>query len=353
MTRKPPSYRKHPCGQAIVTINKKMHYLGKYGTDKSKERYRDVLAEYWHPAGEFRGEWPTTEELMARYLIHAKRYYADSNEYEHVILALRPLRQLFPEVPTNKFGPKMLSKVRDQMVADGITRQGANKRVTRLRRMFKWGVSEELVPSHVIDALRSLPPLSRGRTDAPEAGGVKRVDPAHIQDVIDHAPKIIGDMIQVQLLMVCRPGELVGMTRRQIDTTGDVWSYRPVKHKNQWRDQGREIQIGPRAQQILLRYLPAELDAPIFSPRRFHRNARFRDSYDTRQYRKSIWSACDAAGIPHWSPGQLRHNAATFVREQYGLEAAKAVCGHAKIDATQLYAEEDKRRAVMVASEVG
>ena len=73
MARKAPSYRRHQRGQAIVVIHGKTYYLGKHGTALSKERYKDALAQHWNPAGAKPDEWPNVEELMARYLLHAKR----------------------------------------------------------------------------------------------------------------------------------------------------------------------------------------------------------------------------------------------------------------------------------------
>ena len=32
--------------------------------------------------------------------------------------------------------------------------------------------------------------------------------------------------------------------------------------------------------------------------------------------------------IPHWHPNQLRHNAATRLRREFGLDMARAVLGH-------------------------
>ena len=47
-----PSYRLHKAtGQARVTINGKTHYLGKYGTEESEQRYKQALADHWNPLG--------------------------------------------------------------------------------------------------------------------------------------------------------------------------------------------------------------------------------------------------------------------------------------------------------------
>jgi integrase len=63
--------------------------------------------------------------------------------------------------------------------------------------------------------------------------------------------------------------------------------------------------------------------------------------------------ACRRAGIPARSPRQLRHTRATLIRQVYGLEAAKAVLGHADTKVTEIYAERDLGLAVRVMREIG
>ena len=42
-----PTYRLHKAtGQALVTLNRKDHYLGKHGTDDSRQLYDELVAEY-------------------------------------------------------------------------------------------------------------------------------------------------------------------------------------------------------------------------------------------------------------------------------------------------------------------
>jgi len=70
-------------------------------------------------------------------------------------------------------------------------------------------------------------------------------------------------------------------------------------------------------------------------------------------YGRAIHNACDAAGIKVWSPNQLRHTRATELRKQFGLDAASAVLGHAKVETTQLYAEKNLELAARVALATG
>ncbi len=69
-----------------------------------------------------------------------------------------------------------------------------------------------------------------------------------------------------------------------------------------------------------------------------------RDHYDDRGYRQAVKRACKRVGVPLWSPGRLRHNAATTVRETYGVESAQLVLGHRNLSTTEIYAEKNRIR---------
>jgi integrase len=169
-----------------------------------------------------------------------------------------------------------------------------------------------------------------------------------------------------------------------MDTSGSVWQYRPHHHKNEWRGHERVIDIGPKAQAILTQFKrPALSDAYIFSPtiaelrrrerqraarktplwpshlkaqdrkRKATRSRPPRDRYDVNSYRHAVVRACHRAGVAPWSPGQLRHNAATLIRQRFGLEGARAVLGHRLVETTQVYAERDRCISLDIAREVG
>ena len=59
------------------------------------------------------------------------------------------------------------------------------------------------------------------------------------------------------------------------------------------------------------------------------------------------------AGVPVWTPHRLRHNAATQIRKEFGLEAAQLLLGHARADVTQVYAEADEMKALHIAERMG
>ena len=71
-------------------------------------------------------------------------------------------------------------------------------------------------------------------------------------------------------------------------------------------------------------------------------------------YRRAIARACKTASVPAWSPHRLRHNAATFLRREFGIEVAQTVLGHRLGSAiTEVYAEVHVARAIEVTMQVG
>ena len=78
-----------------------------------------------------------------------------------------------------------------------------------------------------------------------------------------------------------------------------------------------------------------------------------REHFDTVTYGQAIRHACDRLGIERWSPNQLRHARATELRREFGLDAAGAVLGHARVETTQIYAERATQTALEVAAKTG
>jgi site-specific recombinase XerC len=54
-----------------------------------------------------------------------------------------------------------------------------------------------------------------------------------------------------------------------------------------------------------------------------------------------------------WHPHQLRHNAGTKLRKEYGLEAAQVILGHRTLTVTQVYAERNVEAAQRIMLQVG
>ena len=72
------------------------------------------------------------------------------------------------------------------------------------------------------------------------------------------------------------------------------------------------------------------------------------DQYDSATYRRAILRACKAAGVPPWTPHQLRHSAGTEIRAMYGVEEARLMMGHRSLKAAEVYARADLEKIARV-----
>ncbi len=402
-----PAYRKHATGQGVVTLDGKDHYLGRHGTPESVARYNALLADWLGgklaPAPKSSPLSPSASavvvtpapaapivsEILAAFMRHAAVYYAQSRELRDYTDAVDLLNRMFAALPAEKFGPNALRRIQQVMV-DGEHRPGGkplsrpvvNARVNRIRRIFRWAVSRELLPPAVIQGLDAVEPLRMGHTAAHEPAPVRPVDEQTILATVPHAPYPAGDMILLQYYTGMRPGELCRMRWADIDKSGEVWTYTPTTHKTAKLGHQRIIMIGPRGQDILRRHLLIDAELFIFSPkraalerwkaqraarktpmtpsqqarekrRRARRTRRLRDYFDTMSYGHAVAAACRRAPVEPWSPHQLRHSRGTLLRASHGVDVAGTVLGHASLSATQVYAERDMAAARRVVAVVG
>lgn len=89
-----------------------------------------------------------------------------------------------------------------------LCRKEVNKRIGRIKRVFKWAVSEELIPSSVFESLRTIEGLRVGRTSARESEPVKPVDDVTVELTLRFVSPQIRAMIQLQRFTGLRPGEV-------------------------------------------------------------------------------------------------------------------------------------------------
>jgi integrase len=402
LTKSLPKYRRHKAsGQAIVTLSGVDHYLGHYGTKASRIEYDRMIGE-WVAAGRTLtvtdDEGLTIAELILRYhrehvVSHYTKAGRATSEQHDIASAMRPLKELYGTTPAASFGPLALKSVRQRYVDQGFARGTCNKHLHRVRRMFRWGVENELIKPSVWQSLSAVEPLRKGKTKARETEPIGPVADSIVQTTLPHLPEVVSDMVRFQRLTGCRPQDVCGLRPCDVDSASEVWVYTPPQHKTEHLGKRRSVYIGPKAQNVLRKYLLRPKESYCFSPedserrrkaelhanrktplhygnrprRRWRR--RLGDRYNTAAYRHSINRACDKAFpvpegskpeqarkwiIEHrWAPNRLRHSAATEIRKRFGLEAAQVILGHTTADTTQIYAERDEARAVEVMKQVG
>ncbi|MBN1125484.1 MAG: tyrosine-type recombinase/integrase [Sedimentisphaerales bacterium] len=198
-----------------------------------------------------------------------------------------------------------------------------------------------------------------------------------VEAVLPYLSDTLRAMVRIHWLTGMRSTEVCIMRPCDIDRSDSIWIYRPSEHKGRHlEDYERVVPLGPQAQEVLRPFLLRPAKEYCFKPEEsqgqrghnFHK--RHEPHFNKDSYRRAIQYAVNAANrdirkkakeqgvekpvlVPHWTPHQLRHAAATRIRKEYDLETAKAVLGQKRIQTTEIYAEQDLSRAVEVARKRG
>lgn len=285
-SKRTPKLRRHKThGLGIVTLNGNDHYLGKWPAE-----YRDppaeVQAEYdrliaeWLAGGRCLIKKPSSpsegvsiNELILVYYRFAEGYYRKNgkptSQLERVRRSLRFVKELYGHKPANEFGPTALKAVREKMVLADWTRIHVNHCIGCVKRMFKWGVENEIVPPSIHQGLLCVPGLKKGRSAARESQKVMPVADEVVDATLPYLWPPVRAMVQVQRLTGMRPGEVVIMRPCDIDRgKPKVWVYRPDSHKTEHHGIERVVILGPQAQAILKPFLEGRHSGKcLFSPR--------------------------------------------------------------------------------------
>jgi integrase len=437
---RPPRYCEHrPSGLAYVRIDGRMIYLGPYGSIDSRARYtaeinlwreslpartarsvraaelnghgsrdrrpRGVASGSGAGGGGGPGGGGLMADLMIAYLEHCRT--------EHAPTTVASTRQLIRYLTTSAEVPGLelipveelalldVRRWRDALSARGLARTHVNEQARRLRVMLAWAREEGLCTGSPLDEVRAVRALRRGRPGARESQPVTAVPDEVVAKTLPFLGRLVADMVMVQRYTGMRPIEIVQMTAQGLDTTGEVWVYRPVRHKTAHLDRRREIMIGPRAQKILAAYLPPDATPgpgpttgpdpalPIFRPfealrddrdvrltegvksphtpsrKPAHKRRRGQAREESAGYTRAGYGAAVARGVrraiacgaiakdQRWSPRQLRKSAANEARAAGGLDVAQAMLGHAKADTTEIYAESRREVAAPTIRRIG
>lgn len=326
------------------------HYTGLWGSREAQSRYDQLMAE-WLGNGRTLPPPPsqvmTIDRLITAFNIHAQAYYGSSapgatvrtTEVANFRHAFGPLLTLYRTLPTDAFGPAQLKAVRFRMIEAKWVRNTINSRIKRIRHLFRWGVSESLVASHILESLQAVQALGRGRSEAVESDPITPAPEAHIARTAAKLGTEPRAVISMLLLTGARPGEIVTMTPALIDMAQDPWCYRPARHKCAHRGHIREIFLNAEAQAIVRSRLTLDPTAPVFRNRRSK-------AYTVGTLLTLINRAADRAEVPRWTLNQLRHNVATEIRRLLGPDVASALLGHKRLDTTAIYAEAPRQKAI-------
>jgi integrase len=317
-------------------------------------------------------------ELATSFLaaIENQTDYTDLSHFKRVVGFLV---DIYGELSVNEFSPKKLKAVRSQMVNVGtLCRRMVNSYTARIIRIFAWGVEEELAKTDV-KALREVKNLRKKERGTRDNSPREDVPIDVVERTLPFMSPTIATMVQLQWLTGMRPSEICRMTAGDIDKTRKpgLWHYVPESHKTEEHIGKKAIPLSKDEQELITPYLMGKKPSDaVFSPRttmqewktewRDNRKTKITPSqairnreraenptyrvgefYDSHAYRKAVEYAIikgnkvlpEGQQIPHWTPYQLRHSAATVIELEHGLDEAQAQLGHTSADMTKRYSK--------------
>lgn len=364
-----PKYRRHTARDiAFVEWRGKRHYLpGRFNSAESKDAYRLFCAETVlspAPRQPIARQGLSVRGLALAFLDWAReRYPGQRSEYLNCRAAMRPLIRSCGDMPAARFGPLKLKELQTSLATKDKHRGYVNSVIARIRRCFRWAVSEELIPVEIYQALLTVQGVAAGVTEAKESVKKLAVPWEHVEPILAELSPVVADMVRFQWHTGARSNSIVRACPSQFIVSGDLWEWR-LRHKTEARVEVELIiPIGPKCQAVLAPYLVRDSDAPLFNPNEAAtRNRRYRQRYTSISYGRAIERAMSRANkqreeaeLPaiHWTPHQLRHSKGHAVRPIYGVEGVQAALGHDTVSAAQIYSERRLELAKRIARETG
>lgn len=393
--RSPTLCRHKRTGHAYAKFHGRQVWFGRYDAPQAHEEFARTLA-VWQANGCYlppaESAEITVSEVVSRYIAFAERYYCrqdgtPTREVNNIRDAVRPLLELYASLAIARFGVREMKVIRERLIDRGLARSTINDRLNRIVRVVGWAAEEELCAPEVYGGLKAVRPLRRGRSRAKESKRVGPVSREQVEVVLAYVSRPVAGILEVMWHTGMRPGEACQLRPADLDMTGSVWFYRPQSHKTENYGRDRVIAIGPRGQRVLRGFLERvprpDPESPLFQPcqamaelrveRRRRRATPLWSSHVKAQERRrqavprkkpgqaytpnsllgAVKRACKRAKLEPWSPNQIRHAAASRIRKEIGLEAARAVLGHSSAQVTEIYAELDRELAEKTMSRLG
>jgi hypothetical protein len=236
---KPPSYlrcvRQDGSQWARTVLFGTTIHLGPYGSKASYERFAEVQSRWWARQAELKRQparlpqAPSSsrprrvEDLLAHFWLHAERRYrrADGTAKKELVnyrAALWPLKRLCGPPAIEDFGPRALGQVRDAMITGawlsdeeraeraargkpaGYCRRVLNRNLVRLRTMFRWLETEELLDAGRVASLCKVRGLELDELGVRETADRLPVPEDHLAATLPRLHPVARALVELQLL---------------------------------------------------------------------------------------------------------------------------------------------------------
>lgn len=311
----------HKTGQGYIRHNGKTIYFGKFGTPEANRKYQAWLTGKAKPSC-------TLAELFTAYAAHNP-----SKNHKDKVAAVSVLGSLSHH-RCDEYTPLVSRRHRKQLDNGKRCARHINALMQLIQRIFRWGVSVEMVPLEVWQKLKTVEPLKPHEV-AHQSKRRQLVKREIVMKTLEELQELPADIIRLLLFTGARPGEICGLRASEINKNGPhgTWVYRPTKHKTIYRGIKRFVVFGIEGQKILEKHWPAKGDYLFPS-------AVILGHYKPSSLRQAVGHACKRAGVASWSPYQIRHLRLTELAVDKGLEIAASVAGHGEASTTRIYQHE-------------
>lgn len=282
----------------------------------------------------------TCEEVCRLHIANARRVFVrpdgtPTRQANNIKLALREVIADYGVGNADRFHSSHMRAIRSSWVASGLTRPTINARTRLIVACWDWACEMGFVHESTVAHLRTVRPLKRGQ--AGEGKGVTGIDPSTIIATLPFLQGSLAGMMRFMMLTGCRVGEAREARSVEMYRGGGLWVLRPAWHKTSRHGCSRSIVLSKAAQEIV---------RPLIDRKFMFGKTDGETPYHRDAVTVAVYRACDRAGVARWSPGQIRHTAATTVYEQYGLEATRALLGHTTDRVTRTYVHATDERAI-------
>ena len=343
----PPTLRKHQRNRAFVRVKGKNIYLGKWDEQgpsiEALAKYERFKAQYLDDQCFIPQSDPNIVQLSQAYLEHCRQEYADydtgevSNTYVIIKRACDFLINMFGDYQAGDFGIKeFYSLVRD-LERKQLSISYLRSIVCYIKKMFKWAIEPGLIKPDQVKELELLTMPKPKKGGAKKVQPIQRVDRQTVSMTLPFMSKPVAQMVEIQLATGCR-AEHVRHLRlcdiEYLDNGEALWT--PCKDKSSHKRQRQAIPLSPKAQSIIQQASHREDGSLahgheyLFRPSHAsHARGKTSELYRDSSYRRAITRACEKAGIPPWTPHQVRKLVCHEIGNRWGTDGIRAVIGHA------------------------
>lgn len=318
-----------PTGQAYVRIAGRIRYLGKYGTNDSRVRHRNLVAAALAGRELQDAMRPiSVGELCERFVLSMQQEHGARSWWAHIARGVAVAAcERHATLEAVAFGPKALQDIQQSMLDGGrLTRTGVNRRKQHIVSMFKWAVAQELVPPAVWHALQAVRAVRRGkgRDNPPRLPADPNAVDATVAHLDANGNHSAARCLRFLRATGCRPAEAYDATPADLRLADSLPTYTVREHKCAHRGMTRVVPLNAAAVAVVREALS---EMPQTQGLLFPNGAGHR--WDNRTLPRMIARACNAMGLEPWTPYQLRHLAATEAVNRTGSEVAvAAMLGH-------------------------